>query len=174
MKKYENIIILKNTTTEEEQENIELKAKEIFGRENVVTEYLGEKQLAYPIHYYKEIHKKGIYMQLNIKGYYEDIQTLERYYKENNNVLKFITVKVDDFDDAVKKQFDAKNFPYYDELKNLEKVIYDTCYMLLELDGKEDAFTEREITEIAQEIADNDELNDLIDTLVRDKLDVLD
>ena len=46
--------------------------------------------------------------------------------------------------------------------------------MLLELDGKEDAFNEREITEIAQEIANNDELNDLIDTLVRDKLDVLD
>jgi hypothetical protein len=67
-----------------------------------------------------------------------------------------------------------EEFKNYDELKNLEKVIYDTCYMLLELDGKEDAFTEREITEIAQEIADNDELNDLIDTLVRDKLDVLD
>ena len=74
MKKYENIIILKNTTTDEEQENIELKAKEIFGRENIVTEYLGEKQLAYPIHYYKEIHKKGIFMQLNIKGNYEDIR----------------------------------------------------------------------------------------------------
>ena len=57
----------------------------------------------------------------------------------------------------------------YDKMNNLEKYVYDVIYMVLE-QNEEDFIDCEEIEEYAREIADDEELNNLISSLVLDKL----
>ena len=81
MNKYESIIIINPSVDEEGIKSLIKKFTDIINNEGKVesVEELGKKRLAYEI-------KK------NKEGYY----TLERNYRIEDNVMKFITVKKED------------------------------------------------------------------------------
>jgi small subunit ribosomal protein S6 len=89
---YETMFIVKPTLTEEEtQKEFELVKSNIEknGGEIVTTEDMGSRTLAYEI----EKNKRGHYYVIYFKAPTESIKELERTYKINENILRFIFVK---------------------------------------------------------------------------------
>ena len=97
MKNYENIYILKGSMTEndamEEIEKIKKYFKEvkIFKRKNDVNGYLGNKRLAYEI----RGEKTGYYYITYFEGAGQNVLEIERNLRINENVIKFMTIRVD-------------------------------------------------------------------------------
>lgn len=92
MSKYESVFILRPNITLLAETSFEEKATKILGSSKITKiERLGIKRLAYEI---KE-NKKGYYIVIYFNGDFETVQELEKYCKENNNVLKFVIVKVE-------------------------------------------------------------------------------
>lgn len=93
MNTYESIFILKHTLNEEDVQKTVSKLEGIIkqGGELIATENWGKKRLAYEV--LKE--KKGIYVLLRFRGEGELISELERNYRFDDNVIKFLTVKMD-------------------------------------------------------------------------------
>ena len=92
LKHYETMFIVKPTLTEEEmQAQIELVKANIEknGGEIVVNENIGSKQLAYEI----EKNKRGYYYLTYFKAPSASILELERNYRINENILRFIFIK---------------------------------------------------------------------------------
>lgn len=56
-----------------------------------VTQQLGRKRLAYPIKKFRE----GSYVYLEITGTGATISALENFYKVNDTIIRFLTVKVE-------------------------------------------------------------------------------
>ena len=93
MNTYESIFILKSTLSEEDVQKIVSKMEGIVkqGGELTATENWGKKRLAYEV--MKE--KKGIYVMLRFRGKGDIILELERNYRIDDNVIKFMTIKLD-------------------------------------------------------------------------------
>lgn len=94
MNKYESVIIIKPTLTDEETKDTINKYKENFEKfsnQPVKVEDLGKKKLAYEI----QGNKEGSYAVFTFYGKPEDISKTERQYRIDDNVMKFITVKMD-------------------------------------------------------------------------------
>jgi len=93
MNTYESIFILKPTLNEEDVQKTIAKLEGIVrqGGELIATENWGKKKLAYEV--MKE--KKGIYVLLRFRGKGDLITELERNYRFDDNVIKFLTVKLD-------------------------------------------------------------------------------
>ena len=94
MNKYESVIIIRPTLTEEDAKNTINKYKENFEKlsnKPVKVEDLGKKKLAYEI----QGNKEGHYAVYTFYGKPEDISETERNYRIDDNVMKFITVKMD-------------------------------------------------------------------------------
>ena len=94
MNKYESVIIIKPTLTEEETKDTINKYKENFEKfsnQPVKVEDLGKKKLAYEI----QGNKEGSYAVFTFYGKPEDISETERQYRIDDNVMKFMTVKMD-------------------------------------------------------------------------------
>ena len=92
LKHYETMFIIKPTLTEEEMvAQIELVKTNIEknGGEKVSTENIGSKQLAYEI----QKNKRGYYYLIYFKSPASSILELERNYKINENILRFIFIK---------------------------------------------------------------------------------
>jgi small subunit ribosomal protein S6 len=92
LKHYETMFIVKPTLTEEEmQSQIELVKTNIEknGGEIVVTENIFSQQLAYEI----EKNKRGYYYLVYFKAPSASILELERNYRINENILRFIFIK---------------------------------------------------------------------------------
>ena len=92
MNKYESVIIMKPTINEEERKKELDNYREFFeGLSNkpVTVEDLGMRKLAYEI----QNNKQGIYAIFNFYGKAEDISELERKYRTDENVMKFITIR---------------------------------------------------------------------------------
>lgn len=92
LKHYETMFILKPTLTEEETAaQIELVKANIAknGGEIVACDDMGSKQLAYEI----EKHKRGYYFVAYFKGLPKGILEVERQYRINENILRFIFIK---------------------------------------------------------------------------------
>lgn len=87
--KYESVVILKKDYEENVKKEIIEKVKNITL--NCEVEELGVKKLAYEVKGYKE----GDYMIFNFEQKTEMISKLEKYYKENETILKFIIVRED-------------------------------------------------------------------------------
>lgn len=87
---YESVVILKETPTEEEYKNIlnEIteKIKEYVNIEKI--EEMGLKRLAYAV----KDHKIGYFVSFYFTATSQEVLELEREYRSNDNVLKFITV----------------------------------------------------------------------------------
>lgn len=94
MNKYESVIIMKPTLTADELKLELNKYKEMFEKlsnKPVEVEDKGKKKLAYEI----QGNKEGNYAIFSFYGKTEDIGDIERLYRIDDNVMKFITVKLD-------------------------------------------------------------------------------
>lgn len=89
-KEFESVLILKGTFTEEEYKKAFENIKVFFEKYEVEKiEEIGKKRLAYEIKGITE----GYYIIIEFKALREDITDIERYYRINDDVLKFIIVK---------------------------------------------------------------------------------
>ena len=89
---YETMFIVKPTLTEEEtQAQIALVKSNIekVGGEVVVCDDMGTRQLAYEI----EKHKRGYYYVVYFTAPSEGIKELERNYRVNESIIRFIFIK---------------------------------------------------------------------------------
>lgn len=94
LKHYETMFILKPTLTEEETVAQLDGVKALFeknGAEIVATENIGIKELAYEI----EKCKRGYYYVVYFRGNPAGIAEIERNYRINENVIRFIFIKYD-------------------------------------------------------------------------------
>ena len=93
MNTYESIFILKPTLNEEDVKKAIGKMEGIVKQngELIATENWGKKKLAYEV--MKE--KRGIYVLLRFQGKGDLVSELERNYRIDDNVVKFLTVKLD-------------------------------------------------------------------------------
>lgn len=94
MNAYETIFIIKPSLTDEEISKVIEKTKGIIqrgGGEVVVAENWGKKKLAYEVR--KE--KKGTYIIVHFKGTGATVSELERNYRLDESVIKFITLKIE-------------------------------------------------------------------------------
>ncbi len=91
MNEYETIFLISNRIKEEQRRNVVNKIKELISSNGQIdtTEDLGEKKLAYEI----KKHKKAFYYIINFKSKPEFIYNLERNYKLNEEIIKFMTIR---------------------------------------------------------------------------------
>lgn len=92
LKHYETMFILKPTLTEEEnvaQIDLVKATIEKNGGEIVACDDMGSKNLAYEI----ENNKRGYYFVAYFKGAPAGILEIERNYRINENILRFIFIK---------------------------------------------------------------------------------
>lgn len=94
MNKYESIIIVAPTINEKQQKEIENKYSKLMNDNGELksAENLGKKKLAYEV----QKHKEGYYMQFYFESEPEFITELERQYRIDDNVIKFIVIKRED------------------------------------------------------------------------------
>lgn len=94
MNKYESIIIVDPTINENQQKEIENKYKELINKNGKIKDVknLGKKKLAYEIKKFKE----GIYFEFDFECKADFISELERQYRIDDYVIKFIVVKRED------------------------------------------------------------------------------
>lgn len=91
MNKYESVIIINPKLNEDNRNKTIEKFKNImneFSNKKVDIENLGEKRLAYEI----QKNKTGYYVVFNFYGEPNHIQELERQFRIDDNVMKFIVV----------------------------------------------------------------------------------
>ncbi len=93
MNTYESIFILRSTLNDEDVQKTVNKIEGIVkqGGELITTENWGKKRLAYEV--MKE--KKGIYVLLRFRARGNLVAEIERNYRIDDNVIKFLTVKLD-------------------------------------------------------------------------------
>ena len=91
MSKYESVIIINPSVDEEGIKAIENKYTDIINNDGKVESVndMGKKRLAYEIMKNKE----GFYKVFNFEAKPELIAELERNYRIDDNIMKFITVK---------------------------------------------------------------------------------
>lgn len=94
MNKYESVIVIKPKLEEEEIENIIQKVKEIVEQDGTLTQVdkKGIKNLAYEINKCKE----GYFIYFHYETDPSLIADIERYFRINENILKFLTIKKED------------------------------------------------------------------------------
>ena len=94
MNKYESIIIVNPKLNEKQQNEIENKYKKTINKNgNVICiENIGKKRLAYEV----KKNKEGIYIEINFTSEASFIAELERQYKIDENVIKFIVIRKED------------------------------------------------------------------------------
>ena len=89
---YETLFVVKPTLTEEEITAQITKVKDVLAKEGaelVGTNDMGMRKLAYPV----EKHARGYYTVLFYKAAGTTIEELERNIKNNEDIIKFLTVK---------------------------------------------------------------------------------
>ncbi|MEK6583720.1 MAG: 30S ribosomal protein S6 [Nitrospirota bacterium] len=93
MNMYESIFILKPSISDEDVQKTIVKMEGIVkqGAEIIAVENWGKKKLAYEVA--KE--KRGVYVLLRFQGKGDNISEIERNYRIDDNVIKFLTVKLD-------------------------------------------------------------------------------
>ena len=94
MNKYESVIIIRPNLEEGEIEGIITKITGLINQDGEVTKVdkMGVKKLAYEISKCKE----GYYITFDFEADPSIISELERNYRINENIIKFITVRKDD------------------------------------------------------------------------------
>lgn len=90
IKTFESIAIFKTTTFLKDFNEFEKNIKSVIDIN--IFENLGTKKLAYEIQQQKE----GCYIKIEFEGTEEDVQELEKIYRKDKNIIKFITIRCDD------------------------------------------------------------------------------
>ena len=94
MNKYESVIIIRSQIGDKEKVIEDYKNLiKSFSNEEVKIDVIGERKLAYDVK--KE--KTGYYVVFNYISEPENIYELERKFRIDDNILKFITVKTDEY-----------------------------------------------------------------------------
>ena len=122
MNKYESIIIINPSVDEEGIKSLIKKFTDIINNEGKVesVEELGKKRLAYEI----KKNKEGYYTLFNFEAKPELIAELERNYRIEDNVMKFITVKKEEKEEnpyIIDKTGKTEEEPVKIDLDNLPK-----------------------------------------------------
>lgn len=94
MRHYENLVVIKPTLTEEEIQNTIATVESIItenGGEIVLRNDMGMRKLAYPINK----SERGFYSVIYFKGEPSSINEIERRYRINEELLRFVTIKYD-------------------------------------------------------------------------------
>ena len=96
-KNYETILILTEDITYKDYTEIKNKTKEIMS-EVTITEELGTKKLAYRIKSAgkQKTYEEGIYLVFHWIGSEKAVAELEKYWREEDNILKFLTIRVNE------------------------------------------------------------------------------
>lgn len=92
---YESIFILRSSLADEEIPKILEKVKATAEKAGGIVEHLaswGKKKLAYEI----KQEKKGVYVQFNFRGNGAVVSEVERLFRLDAAMLKFMTVKIDE------------------------------------------------------------------------------
>ena len=90
---YESVIIINTNTTLKEFEKIKILINNIINKENILKfEELGTKKFVHTIKKQNE----GYYLSINFESTEKILYDLERFYRTNNNILKYITIKKED------------------------------------------------------------------------------
>lgn len=94
MNKYESVIIVAPTLDEKQQKEIENKYSKLINENGKLESFenLGKKKLAYEIRKNKE----GFYMLFNFESETSFISELERQFRIDDDVIKFIVVRRED------------------------------------------------------------------------------
>lgn len=96
MDTYETIVILKNNKhVKKEIKNITDIMQTFNSKKKVSVEEIGERNLAYKVCE----HSTGYYVQYLYKAERDDVTKLEDEFRVNDNILKFISIKVDETDE---------------------------------------------------------------------------
>lgn len=96
MKNYENVYILRGSLTEEQAKNeIEeikqyYKNVKVYKNNDNIDGYQGKKNLAYEI----KGEKQGYYFITYFEGTENKVEKIENQLRLNDNVLKFITIRI--------------------------------------------------------------------------------
>ena len=93
MNKYETIFLIKDDITEEQRNEVVSEIRKYLEKNGKVSEEenLGKKKLAYEVKKYEYAY----YYVINFSGKASIFPELERKYRINENILKFITIKKD-------------------------------------------------------------------------------
>lgn len=94
MNRYESVIIVTPTMNEKQQKEIENKYSKLISENEKLNniENIGKKRLAYEV----KKNKEGIYIEINFTSEASFIAELERQYKIDENVIKFIVIRKED------------------------------------------------------------------------------
>ena len=94
MNKYESVIIIKPNLEDREIEGIITEITDLINQDGKIlkVDKKGIKKLAYEINKCKE----GYYITFDFEAKSEIIIELERHYRINENIIKFITLKKED------------------------------------------------------------------------------
>ena len=93
MNNYETIFLIKDDITEEQRNAVVDKVKDYLIKNGKVSkeEDLGKKKLAYTVREYQYAY----YYIIQFAGEVSTVYDLEKIYRIDENILKFITVKMD-------------------------------------------------------------------------------
>lgn len=105
MNKYESIVIIKPKLSEDDRSRIIEKFKKImenFSDKEIGIEEIGEKKLAYEI----QKNRTGYYVLFNFYAKPENVQELERNYRIDDDIMKFIVVRQEEreFDESEEEE----------------------------------------------------------------------
>ncbi len=94
MNKYESVIIISPTVAEEGVKALEQKFTDLINTDGKLEKIdeLGKRKLAYEV----KKNKEGIYVVFNFEANPTLITELERNYRITDEIIKFITVKLED------------------------------------------------------------------------------
>ena len=94
MNKYESVVIINPTVDEEGDKSLVAKFTDLINTDGKVEKVddLGKRKLAYEVKKQKE----GYYQVFNFEANPELIKELERNYRITDEIIKFMTIKVDE------------------------------------------------------------------------------
>ena len=94
MNKYESVVIINPTVDEEGVKSLVAKFTDLINTDGKVekADDLGKRKLAYEVKKQKE----GYYQVFNFEANPELIKELERNYRITDEIIKFMTIKVDE------------------------------------------------------------------------------
>lgn len=98
MKKYESVIILKATLTEQDVSKVVLRIEETINKYGEITQKddIGIKKLAYEIKKNATGHYIVFQFKIGDEKSTEAVRELERIYRITDEIIKFITIKIDE------------------------------------------------------------------------------
>jgi small subunit ribosomal protein S6 len=106
---YENVFVARQDITSTQVEGLAQQYAAIieqFGGKVTKTELCGLRNLAYPI----KKNKKGHYVLMNVAVKSEGMKEVERHMSLNENILRYLTIKVDVLDNNPSPLMQQKGF----------------------------------------------------------------